>query len=67
MSDQVYLILLNELNQSGLYQNIFLFLNIVLSAITVYFAFKIGSKQNRINEQALKLNDYADVFLCHKG
>ena len=55
--------LLQTMNTLQLLQTIFTGLTVVIAIIAVIFAYKIGQRQNEINVQVLRLQDFAEVFL----
>lgn len=38
-------------------------LTLITTALAAYFAWRIGVRQNKINEQALKISDFVEIFL----
>ena len=44
-------------------QTIFTGFSVIISIATLFVAIGIGNRQNEINEQALKINDFAEIFL----
>lgn len=42
---------------------IFVGLTFVTTALAAYFAWRIGVRQNEINEKALKISDFVEIFL----
>lgn len=45
------------------WQTAFAGCGVFFAALTAYLAFRIGKRQNQINEMALRIGDYAEIFL----
>jgi len=54
---------MNKMDTLQLLQTIFLGVTFVLGIITTVLVYKIGVTQNIINEKALSISDFAEVFL----
>lgn len=53
-----------NLKNMEIIQTIFSGLGLLVSILTIYLLYRVGKRQNEINETALKLTDFAEVFLC---
>lgn len=54
---------MNKMDTFQILQAVFIGFGLVLSIITTVLVWKIGQTQNSINQQALSISDFAEIFL----
>lgn len=54
---------MNNLEKINLWQTIFTGATFIGAMLATWFAYKIGKKQNKINEQALNISNFVEIFL----